>query len=238
MGFGPPGGTPCAVRGGQARTPLLSAGHHWSGVGYERTEGRQCGKGRGPLPVPARDVLRVTAAVAGVSRCAAHAFSKDVQGGIRLLVGLGVEGDAHLGVLVRHRSRVARDLTAPNLRQLHVLHAELLAELGAAGFTVPPGAMGENVLTSGLDLLGLPCGARLRLGAEAVAEVTGLRNPCAQLNRFQPGLMAAVLGRDADGQLVRKAGIMAVVVVGGWVRLGDPIAVELPAGPYRRLEPV
>ena len=180
----------------------------------------------------------MTAAVAGVSRCAVHAFSKDVQGGIRLLAGLGVEGDAHLGVLVRHRSRVARDPTVPNLRQLHLIHAELLTELGAAGFTVPPGVMGENVLTSGLDLLGLPCGARLRLGAEAVAEVTGLRNPCAQLDQFQQGLMAAVLGRDAEGRLVRKAGIMAVVVTGGWVCPGDLIAVELPTGPHQRLEPV
>ncbi len=154
-----------------------------------------------------------------VSRCAVHAFSKDVRDGIRMLAGLGVEGDAHGGVTVRHRSRVARDPTAPNLRQVHLIHAELLAEL-AAGFAVPPGAMGENVLTSGLDLLGLPRGARLRLGAEAVAEVTGLRNPCAQLDGFRPGLMGAV------------------VVAGGWVRRGDPILVELPAGPHRRLEPV
>lgn len=180
----------------------------------------------------------MTAAVASVSRCAAYAFSKDVRDGIRLLAGLGVEGDAHEGVTVRHRSRVARDPTAPNLRQVHLIHAELLAELGVAGFAVPPGAMGENVLTSGLDLLSLPRGARLRLGVEAVAEVTGLRNPCAQLDGFRPGLMAAVLGRDAEGRLVRKAGIMAVVVAGGWVRRGDPILVELPAGPHRRLEPV
>ena len=186
----------------------------------------------------ARDGRRVTAAVASVSRSNVHAFSKDVQDGIRLLAGLGVEGDAHLGVTVRHRWRVARDPTAPNLRQVYLVHAEPLAELEEAGFVMPPGAMGENVLTSGLDLLGLPRGARLRLGAEAVVDVTGLRNPCAQLNRFRPGLMAAVLGRDAEGRLVRKAGIMAVVVAGGWVRTGDLIAVELPAGPHQGLEPV
>ena len=176
--------------------------------------------------------------VTAVSLSPAHTFGKENREGIRLLAGLGVEGDAHLGETVKHRSRVARDPTQPNLRQVHLIHAELHDELRAAGFTVAAGEMGENVTTRGVDLLGLPTGARLRLGETAVVEVTGLRNPCAQLDRFQPGLMAAVLGRDEDGGLVRKAGVMAVVLAGGEVRPGDPVRVELPPGPHRRLEPV
>lgn len=176
--------------------------------------------------------------VTAVSRSAMHAFSKENQGAVRLLAGLGVEGDAHAGETVKHRSRVARDPTQPNLRQVHLIHAELHDELRAAGFHVSAGDMGENVTTRGVDLLALPTGTRLRLGAEALVEVTGLRNPCSQLDRFQPGLTAAVLGRAADGSLVRKAGIMAVVLTGGEVRPGDAISVELPPEPHRALEPV
>lgn len=177
-------------------------------------------------------------AVAAVSRSATHSMTKTNEGDIRLLAGLGVEGDAHAGETVKHRSRVARDPTQPNLRQVHLVHAELHDELRAAGFDVAAGQMGENMTTRGLDLLGLPTGARLRLGADAVVEVTGLRNPCAQLDLLQTGLMAATLDRDADGKLVRKAGVMAVVVAGGEVRPGDPIGVELPPAPHRPLEPV
>lgn len=176
--------------------------------------------------------------VVAVSRSPRHSFSKPNEGSIRLLEGLGVEGDAHLGTTVKHRSRVAKDPTVPNLRQVHLIHAELIDELEAAGFRVFSGAMGENVTTRGVDLLGLPTGTRLRLGGEAVVEITGLRNPCRQLNDFQPGLMNATLDRDADGNLIRKAGIMGVVTTSGDVRPGDAIEVELPAGPRRNLEPV
>jgi MOSC domain-containing protein YiiM len=138
-------------------------------------------------------------------------------------------------VTVQHRSRVARDPTVPNLRQVHLIHAELLPELAAAGFTVAPGEMGENVLTEGVDLLGLAEGTVLRLGKAAAVRVTGLRNPCRQLDRFRQGLMAATLGRDAAGGLVRKAGVMAVVLAGGAVRAGDAIAVEPPAGAFKAL---
>ncbi len=149
-----------------------------------------------------------------------------------------MEGDAHLGETVKHRSRVARDPSQPNLRQVHLIHAELHDELRATGFVVSAGQMGENVTTRGIDLLGLPTGTRLRLGKTAVVEVTGLRNPCLQLDRFQPGLMAAVLGRDEHGALIRKAGVMAIVLAEGEVRPGDPILVELPPAPHRSLEPV
>jgi MOSC domain-containing protein YiiM len=176
--------------------------------------------------------------VIAVSRSLGHTFSKPNEGSIRLLPGLGVEGDAHMGVTVKHRSRVAKDPTAPNLRQVHLIHAELHEELEAAGFRLSPGVMGENVTTRGVDLLSLPTGARLRLGAEAVVEITGLRNPCRQLNDFQPGLMAATLDRDAGGNLIRKAGIMGVVLAGGEIKPGDKIEVELPPEPYRELEPV
>jgi MOSC domain-containing protein YiiM len=183
-------------------------------------------------------VVACTGLVAAVSRAADHTFSKPNEDRIRLLAGLGVEGDAHLGRTVQHRSRVARDPTQPNLRQVHLIHAELHDALRAHGFDVTPGVIGENVTTRGIDLLGLPVGARLALGAEAVVEITGLRNPCVQLDRFQPGLMAAVLDRDAEGDLVRMAGVMAVVVTSGDVRPGDGISVELPLPPHARLEPV
>ncbi|GAA4563288.1 MOSC domain-containing protein [Planotetraspora kaengkrachanensis] len=179
-----------------------------------------------------------SAVVAAVSLSGTHTFSKPDQDVIRLLAGLGVEGDAHMGVTVKHRSRVARDPGQPNLRQVHLIHEELHDELRAAGFAVRAGDMGENVTTRGLDLLGLPVGARLHLGETAVVEITGLRNPCLQLDGFQNGLLKAVLDRDEDGGLVRKAGIMGIVVDGGEVRPGDPIVVELPAGPLHRLEPV
>jgi MOSC domain-containing protein YiiM len=178
------------------------------------------------------------AIVAAVSRSPRHDFSKPGCAAIRLIAGEGVEGDAHRGVTVQHRSRVAKDPSRPNLRQVHLIHAELHDELRGRGFTVDAGSMGENVTTRGLDLLALPTGTRLRLGDEALVEVTGLRNPCVQLDRFQPGLMSAVLDRDAEGRLVRKAGVMAVVLMGGEVRAGDKIAVELPEGPHRELEPV
>ncbi len=157
---------------------------------------------------------------------------------MRLLAGLGVEGDAHLGETVKHRSRVRRDPTQPNLRQAHLIHAELHDELRAAGFAVAPGEMGENITTRGVDLLGLPTGTRLHLGETAVVEMTGLRNPCAQLDTIQPGLMAATLDRDDEGRLIRKAGVMAIVLASGEVRPGDAIRVELPPEPHQPLEPV
>lgn len=173
--------------------------------------------------------------VAAVSRSPAHTLSKPNQDRIRLVAGLGVEGDAHQGKTVKHRSRVARDPTQPNLRQVHLIHAELHDELRGAGFAVAPGQMGENVTTRGVDLLGLAVGTRLHLGATAVVEVTGLRNPCAQLDKIEKGLMAATIERDADGNLVRKAGIMGVVLAEGEVRPGDPIRVEPPPPPQRPL---
>lgn len=180
----------------------------------------------------------MTGRVAAVSLSPGHSFGKANRASIRLLSGLGVEGDAHLGITVQHLSRVARDPTQPNLRQVHLIHAELHDELRASGFSVAPGEMGENVTTRGVDLMALPAGTRLHLGAEAVVEVTGLRNPCSQLDRFQPGLMSAVLDRDAGGNLVRKAGIMGVVVADGEVRPGDPIHAELPPPPHHPLAPV
>ncbi len=171
-----------------------------------------------------------------MARSAGHTFSKTPQATVRLIAGLGVEGDAHQGVTVRHRSRVARDPTQPNLRQVHLIHAELHDELRAAGIPVGPGDLGENVTTRGVDLLGLPTGTRLRLGAEVVVELTGLRNPCVQLEHFRPGLLAAVVGRGADGQIVRKAGVMGIVCTGGELRTGVSIEVELPAPPHRALQ--
>ncbi len=180
----------------------------------------------------------MSAIVRSVSLSAQHRFGKASAPYIRLLAGLGVDGDAHCGATVKHRSRVAADPSRPILRQVHLVHAELFAELAPRGFLLRPGDIGENVTTEGIDLLGLPRGTRLRIGPDAVVEVTGLRNPCVQLDRFQPGLMAAMLGRDPAGRLIRKAGIMGIVLASGEVRPGDPIVAERPPSPHRPLERV
>ena len=179
-----------------------------------------------------------TGQVAAVHLSSKHSFSKMPQTSITLLAGLGVQGDAHMGKTLKHRSRVAADPSQPNLRQVHLIHAELFAELNAQGFNVSAGQMGENVTTRGLELLELPRHTKLHLGAHVIVEVTGLRNPCAQLDAFQQGLMAAVLDRDEKGNLLRKAGIMGVVLVGGEVCPGADIWVELPGKPFERLERV
>ncbi len=175
--------------------------------------------------------------VVAVSRSAGHTVGKEAQARIRLATGLGVVGDAHSGATVQHRSRVRRDPAQPNLRQVHLIHAELHDELRAAGFDVGPGTMGENVTTRGVPLLTLPTGTRLRLGDEAEVALTGLRNPCRQLDDLQAGLLAATVERR-EGELVRKAGVMAVVLVAGDVRPGDRVDVKLPSPPYRALAPV
>ncbi|QQD76167.1 MOSC domain-containing protein [Curtobacterium sp. YC1] len=176
--------------------------------------------------------------VVAVSRDDEHRFSKPVVDEVTLVAGWGIEGDAHAGTTVQHRSRVARDPSQPNLRQVHLLHAELFDEVADAGFAVDSGQMGENVTTRGIDLLGLPTDAVLHLGDGASVRVTGLRNPCQQINGFEPGLLRAVLGRAEDGTVERKGGVMAVVLSGGTVRPGDRIRVELPDGERRPLQPV
>jgi MOSC domain-containing protein YiiM len=176
--------------------------------------------------------------VVEVSMDTAHRFSKPVVDHLVLIEGWGVEGDAHAGTTVQHRSRVARDPSQPNLRQVHLLHAELFDEVAEAGFRVAPGQMGENVTTRGVDLLGLPTDTLLYLGAEACVRVTGLRNPCQQINGFEPGLLREVLGRAEDGSIERKGGVMAVVVSGGVVRRGDRIRIEAPSGERIPLSPV
>jgi MOSC domain-containing protein YiiM len=185
-----------------------------------------------------RDVSALEGQVLAVAASAGHSMVKPLRAAIELVEGRGVAGDAHAGATVQHRSRVARDPSQPNLRQVHLIHAELHDHLRAEGYPTDPGAMGENVTTQGIDLLALPTGACLRLGADAVLDVTGLRNPCRQLDGLQQGLMAAVLDRDAHGSLVRLAGVMAVVRTGGVVRPGDPVQVTLPDGEPVPLRPV
>ncbi len=176
--------------------------------------------------------------VVAVSSSETHSFSKPNREYIRLLAGLGVEGDAHMGATVKHRSRVAIDPSQPNLRQVHLIHFELHAELRDAGFEVSPGELGENVTTCGIDLLGLPRGARLHLGDSAVIQVTGLRNPCVQLDQFQPGLVKQLISHDEQGNVIRKAGIMSIVLTGGEIHAGDRIDVELPPPPHESLDRV
>jgi MOSC domain-containing protein YiiM len=180
----------------------------------------------------------MSATVAAVSRRAGHHFSKHIALSIHLTAGLGVDGDGHRGAAVKHRWLARKDPRQPNLRQVHLIGAELFDELRIAGFTVGPGELGENVATRGIDLPALPQGTRLRLGAAAVVEITGLRDPCVLLDRFQPGLLAATRSRDADGRTIRKAGVMSIVLESGEVFPGDPIAVTLPAAPHRGLEAV
>jgi len=178
------------------------------------------------------------AVVVAVNLQAKHRFSKAPAEQITLIVGLGVEGDAHAGATVKHRSRVRWNKNQPNLRQVHLMHAELFDQLAEHGHHVQPGDLGENVTTRGLDLLNLPTGTILKLGQTAEIEVTGLRNPCVQIDRFSPGLLKQVLGQDEDGNVIRKAGIMAVVTHGGTVRPTDPIEIRLPAEPHHALKPV
>jgi MOSC domain-containing protein YiiM len=184
----------------------------------------------------ATDAARPT--VTAVSRSSSHSFSKPTLDRIQLVRGLGVEGDAHQGRTVQHLSRIERDPEQPNLRQVHLLHAELHDELRQAGFDVSAGQMGENITTRGVDLLGLPTGTRLHLGGTAVVEVTGLRNPCVQLDRLRPGLLEAVLDHDEHGNLIRKAGVMAIVLAAGQVQVGAPIRIQLPPQPHTPLVPV
>jgi MOSC domain-containing protein YiiM len=180
----------------------------------------------------------VVATVLSLHRSDRHGFSKETADRLELIAGVGVDGDAHAGPLVRHRSRVASDPTQPNLRQVHLIAAELFDTLAAAGHVVRPGDLGENVTTRGLDVHGLAVGSMLLVGDEALVAVTGLRNPCAQIERFQPGLLQHVAFRHAGGGWVRRAGIMGVVVRGGPVAVGDPIRVAAPPGPQRPLERV
>ncbi len=176
--------------------------------------------------------------VTAVSASRSHTMSKPTQTEIFLTAGLGVDGDAHAGVTVKHRSHAARDPHKPNVRQVHLIHSELHDELRGKGFDVAPGQMGENITTREIDVLHLPTGTRLHLGANAVIEITGLRNPCAQLDGVQQGLMQAVLDYDAEGNLIRKAGVMGIVLRDGAVKPGDAIRVELPPEPHQPLLPV
>ena len=167
-----------------------------------------------------------------------HAFSKTTSLAIELVPGYGVRGDAHFGMTVKHRSRVAKDPTQPNLRQVHLLHEELLAEIAEHGGQVLPGQLGENITTRGINLLALGRGARLKIGANAVVEITGLRNPCSQIENFQAGLLSVVIGRAPDGSLIRKAGVMAIVLTGGFVQPGDEIEVLHEPAEHTPLSPV
>jgi MOSC domain-containing protein YiiM len=176
--------------------------------------------------------------VVSLSKAEGYNFSKNTYESLCFLEGKGIEGDAHCGETVKHRSRVKVDPTQANLRQVHLVHSELIAELQAKGFDIEAGTIGENVLTEGIDLLSLPTNTILKLGENVALQVTGLRNPCAQLDAYQKGLTKAVLDKDAEGNLIRKAGIMARVIAGGTVKREDTISVELPNPPHYPLEKV
>ena len=174
--------------------------------------------------------------VEAVSRSEKYTFSKPTQTEIHLIEGFGVEGDAHAGKTVKHRYLMNKDATRPNLRQVHLIGIELLNKLNADGFSVAPGQLGENITTRGIDLLSLPTGTKLQLGSTAVVELTALRNPCHQIDDFQKGLLKAVLDQDDEGNLIRKTGVMSIVLTSGMVRPGDEISIELPPEPHQPLE--
>ena len=156
------------------------------------------------------------AAVVGLSIDDGHHFSKRAVERVTMVAGVGIEGDVHAGPLVQHRSRVRVDPNQPNLRQVHLIDDAVFAVAASAGFEIDHGDLGENVTVSGLDVHGLAVGTMLRLGESAFVAVTGLRNPCGQINGLRPGLLD-VLRRADGGDIVRRAGIMGVVVRGGEV---------------------
>ena len=174
--------------------------------------------------------------VVAVSRSGTHTFSKPNQKTIKLIEGIGVEGDAHAGTTVKHRYLVKKDPTKPNIRQVHLIHNELLDELNEKGFSVSPGELGENITTQGIDLLDLPTGTLLYIGPQVLVELTSLRNPCIQIDDFQKGMLKEVLYKDENGELVRKAGVMGIILTGGEIQSGDHIVVELPPEPHHKLE--
>ena len=180
----------------------------------------------------------MTGHVIALHRSAVHNFSKQPETSLNLLQGLGIEGDAHMGATVKHLSRVAADPNQPNLRQVHLLHAEMIDEICGKGFSIKPGDVGENITTHGIDLINLPRHTRLHVGSSVILSVTGLRNPCAQLDNFQAGLTQAFLGKTSDGKLIRKSGVMAIVLEGGAIHQGDEIRVEMPSQPHLALERV
>jgi MOSC domain-containing protein YiiM len=176
--------------------------------------------------------------VLAVHKSQTHSFSKQTAAFISLIQGEGVAGDAHRGVTVKHRSRVRQDPTQPNLRQVHLIHYELIEELQEKGFRVQPGTMGENITTQGIDLLSLPTDTILVFPDGTEVLITGLRNPCSQLDSYQKGLTSAVLDRDPHGKIIRKAGVMGIVKTGGEIYTDDPIKVILPPEPHKNLERV
>ena len=176
--------------------------------------------------------------VTAVSKSDTHTMSKKNVKTIHLIEGLGVNGDAHMGKNVKHRSRVSKNPNQPNLRQIHLIHSELLSELLIKGFNIIPGEMGENITTVNIDLLSLPKDTILNIGKDSQIKITGLRNPCHQLNGIKDGLMKAVLGQDNYGNLIRKAGVMGIVLKSGKVSTGDEIRIEYPKKPFTNLERV
>ena len=175
------------------------------------------------------------ASVVAVSKDEYHRFSKVPCTQITLIKGVGVRGDTHSGVTVQHLFAVEQDPRQPNLRQVHLLQQEFLDQARDQGYELTPGDLGENILTDDLDLVGLWQDTLLHIGSQAVVRVSGLRNPCAQIDSFRPGLLQVAVRRDLKGDVVRKAGIMGVVTTGGVVHPGDEIEVEWPAQPHRRL---
>ena len=180
----------------------------------------------------------INASVVAVSSNPAHTFSKLNRESLELVTGLGVKGDAHNGKTVQHLFRIRQNPDQINLRQVRLIHAELLEAVAADGFNVAPGELGENITTRGIDLLSLPVGTKLQIGEAALIEITGLRNPCYQIDDFQRGLLKEMVEKNEQGQVVRKAGVMGIVLLGGLVRPNDPIKVIFPALPHQRLQVV
>jgi MOSC domain-containing protein YiiM len=172
--------------------------------------------------------------VVAVHRKEEYGVFKEIQESVHLVKGFGVQGDAHMGTLVQHRYNKKQNPNQPNLRQVHLIQAELFDDLKELGLIVKPGEMGENITTRNIDIINLPLDTKLHLGDSAILQLTGLREPCGQLNTVQKGLKNAVL--DESGK--SRVGVMSVVLRGGAVKADDLIRVELPSEPHQDLQPV
>lgn len=178
----------------------------------------------------------MNATVISVSRSSGHSFRKACEESINLIEGFGVEGDVHAGKKIKHTFLAKEDPDRKNIRQIHLIAAELFTELKGKGFNVDPGQLGENITTEGIDLLSLPTGTLLHIGNGAVIELTALRQPCIQIDEFQQGLLKEVVYKDSGGNIIRKVGVMGVILVSGAVSPNDEIIVETPDKPHHKLD--
>jgi len=165
--------------------------------------------------------------VLSVSMSSSHGFSKRPTDYIYLLSGCGVQGDVHCSGAA----------SSNNKRQVHLIASELLTELArkdskGRAYIISPGALGENITTKGIDLVGLNEGTRLHFGDgddHAIVRITGLRNPKKRLDEWPKGLLDRCAMKNKKGEITgRKIGVMGIVEEDGFVQPGHMVYVEKP----------